>query len=107
MSAPDVVIVGGGLIGMLTAAELAERGAKVTVIEKDDVGFEQSGRSGAAVNLPGAGLRGGVHDSNGNSSRSMLQVSADEWQAFDSRWGFETDLNTEGWHIVIADDVDD
>jgi tyramine oxidase subunit A len=107
MSAPDVVVVGGGLIGMLTAAELAERGAKVTVIEKDDVGFEQSGRSVAAVNLPGAGPRGGVHDSNGNSSRSMLQVSADEWQDFDSRWGFETDLNTEGWHIVIADDVDE
>ena len=53
MSAPDVVLVGGGLIGMLTAAELAERGARVIVLEKDDVGFEQSGRSVAAVNLPG------------------------------------------------------
>ena len=53
MSQPDVIVVGGGLIGLLTAAELSERGARVCVIEKDDVGFEQSGRSVAAINLPG------------------------------------------------------
>jgi glycine/D-amino acid oxidase-like deaminating enzyme len=52
LAAPDVVLVGGGLIGLLTGAELDERGAHVTVLEKDDVGFEQSARSVAAVNLP-------------------------------------------------------
>lgn len=83
---------------MLTAAELAERGVGVTVLEKDDVGFEQSARSVAAVNLPGGSTAG--------DRTSMLRVSADEWVSFDERWGCDIHLNTEGWHIVIADDED-
>ena len=59
----DVVVVGAGLIGLLTSAELAERGASVLVLEKDDVGFEQSGRSVAAVNLPGGAPNGGLNAS--------------------------------------------
>jgi D-amino-acid dehydrogenase len=34
----QVVIVGGGVVGMSAAMELANRGAKVTVIEKDQIG---------------------------------------------------------------------
>ncbi len=99
MTAPDVVVVGGGLIGMLTACELAERGVGVVVVEKDDVGFEQSGRSVAAVNLPG-GTRSGRSD-------SMLRASADEWSTFEQRWGCVIDLNDEGWHILVADEEDE
>lgn len=98
MSAPDVVLIGGGLIGLLTAAELAERGARVTLLEKDDLGFEQSARSVAAVNLPGGSSHG--------DERSMLRVSADEWSSFADRWGCDIHLNSEGWHIVIADEKD-
>lgn len=97
VSASDVVIVGGGLIGMLTAAELAERGARVTVVEKDDVGFEQSGRSVAAVNLPGG---------EPNPGASLLRTSAEQWAGFADRWGHGIDLNDEGWFIVVADDHD-
>jgi glycine/D-amino acid oxidase-like deaminating enzyme len=95
----DVVVVGGGLIGLLTATELAERGARVLVLEKDDVGFEQSGRSVAAVNLPG-GIPNGGPD-------SMLRVCADEWATFEDRWRCRIDLNAEGWHIVVADERDE
>src|SRR3954453_18838199 len=84
MSQPDVVVVGGGLIGMLTAAELSERGVSVCVIEKDDVGFEQSGRSVAAINLPGG---------TPNPESSLLRVSAEQWSAFEDRWGHGIDLN--------------
>lgn len=98
MAAADVVIVGGGLIGLLTAAELVDRGARVTILEKDDLGFEQSGRSVAAVNLPGGSLQG--------DPRSMLRASADEWAGFNERWECDIQLNSEGWHIVIADQHD-
>ena len=94
---PDVVIVGGGLIGLLTAAELADQGARVVVLEKDDVGFEQSGRSVAAINLPGG---------EPNGSASMLRVSSEEWSTFEDRWDCQIDLNTGGWHIVVEDAED-
>lgn len=97
MSQPDVVVIGGGLIGLLTAAELSERGARVTVLEKDDLGFEQSGRSVAAINLPGG---------EPNPASSLLRVSAQQWSTFEERWGHPIDLNNEGWFIVIADDLD-
>jgi glycine/D-amino acid oxidase-like deaminating enzyme len=97
MTQPDVLMIGGGLIGMLTAAELSERGVRVTVLEKDDVGFEQSGRSVAGINLPGG---------KPNPAAPLLRASADHWAAFEERWGHGIDLNGEGWFIVIADDRD-
>ena len=96
---PDIVIVGGGLIGLSTAVELADRGAHVTVLEKDDVGFEQSGRSVAAVNLPGGNVNGGA--------QSMLRLSAELWAGFEDRWDCKIDLNDEGWYIVVADAEDE
>jgi glycine oxidase len=39
----DVVIVGGGLIGCSLAAELADRGLSVTVVERSEPGAEASG----------------------------------------------------------------
>ena len=99
MAAPDVVVVGGGLIGLLGACELAERGAGVVVLEKDDIGFEQSARSVAAVNLPGGGPTG--------PPESVFRVSADEWSTFEQRWDCVVDLNDEGWHILVADDEDE
>lgn len=34
----DVVVIGGGVVGVAAAAELARRGATVTVVERDEVG---------------------------------------------------------------------
>lgn len=45
----DVVVVGGGLIGMLTARELVLAGAKVTLIERGEFGQESSWAGGGIL----------------------------------------------------------
>jgi len=49
--AVDVVIVGGGIAGVSTALELAERGLKVAICEKGKIGAEQSSRNWGWVRL--------------------------------------------------------
>jgi len=45
MAAPDVIIVGGGVIGCAIAYNLAQAGARVTILERGEVGGEASGAS--------------------------------------------------------------
>jgi len=45
MAAPDVIIVGGGVIGCAIAYYVAEAGAQVTILERGEVGGEASGAS--------------------------------------------------------------
>jgi len=53
----DVIIVGGGIIGCLTAYLLAREGLKVTIIEADSVGSHASGFAfGGLGPLEGAGI---------------------------------------------------
>jgi choline dehydrogenase-like flavoprotein len=41
----DVVVIGGGIVGVATALELAERGIAVTLCEKAEIASEQSSRN--------------------------------------------------------------
>ncbi len=41
----DVVVIGGGIAGCATAYQLARRGHEVTLLEKGDIGYEQSTRN--------------------------------------------------------------
>lgn len=45
----DVVIVGGGIIGLLTAYELVEAGAHVTIIDRQSIGKESSWAGGGIL----------------------------------------------------------
>ncbi len=51
--AADVVVIGGGIIGMATAYELAQQGLDVVVCEKGRVGCEQSSRNWGWVRQTG------------------------------------------------------
>ena len=59
MSAPDVVVVGGGVVGCAIALELTRRGAAVTLFERDEIGGHASGYSfGGLYPTSGAGIPG-------------------------------------------------
>ena len=49
---PDVVIVGGGVIGAACAFELAVAGASVTLLERDHLAAHASGRNQGLWVLP-------------------------------------------------------
>jgi glycine/D-amino acid oxidase-like deaminating enzyme len=52
MARPDLLIVGGGIIGCAAAAFAAERGAMVLLLEADEIGAGASGRNSGAVQHP-------------------------------------------------------
>lgn len=64
---PDVVIVGGGVIGAACAFELASRGASVTLVERDHLAAHASGRNQGLWVLP-------VDDVNVPMARASLEV---------------------------------
>ena len=51
-AAPDVVVIGGGLVGVTAALLLAEAGQRVTVFEADHVGAGASGRNAGSIEHP-------------------------------------------------------
>ncbi|MDX3924351.1 MAG: FAD-binding oxidoreductase [Shinella sp.] len=53
----DVVVIGGGIIGVSTAMFLAERGIRCVVCEKGHVAGEQSGRNAGWVRQQGRDVR--------------------------------------------------
>ena len=50
--APDVIVVGGGIVGCATAAFLAAGGARVALVEKAEVASGASGRNSGVVQQP-------------------------------------------------------
>jgi glycine oxidase len=49
MALPDVVVVGGGIVGAAIAYELAKDGARVTLVERADVGRQASWAAGGLL----------------------------------------------------------
>jgi sarcosine oxidase subunit beta len=47
----DVIVIGGGIVGCATAYNLAQRGARVVLLEKDGIAHEASGRNRGNVRV--------------------------------------------------------
>ena len=57
MTGFDYIIIGGGIVGMTTARELAARGASVALIEKGALGQEASWAAGGYYRLCARGQK--------------------------------------------------
>jgi len=77
----DVVVVGGGYVGINAARELARRGAAVTLIEAEHLGFGGSTRNGGIVH---PGYKWGPHELvkryGDETGRALFQETMDGYE---------------------------
>ncbi|MFD1568750.1 FAD-dependent oxidoreductase, partial [Halolamina litorea] len=74
-----VVVIGGGIVGLASAYELAGRGADVTLLEKGTLGSGSTGRSG-----------GGIRSQFSTPVNVELsQASKRVWDEFEERFGVD------------------
>lgn len=76
----SAVVIGGGVAGISTALELAERGLDVVVVEKGEIAAEQSSRNWGWCRQMGRDPR----------EIPLIQVSLDLWDGMNARVGGET-----------------
>lgn len=92
-----VVIIGGGIMGLSTAFQLAGRGVRVAVLEKQTLGAGSSGKSSAIIRQ---------HYSNEVTAR-MASRSLRVFQNFDEEVGGESGFTRAGFLVLVAEkDVD-
>ncbi len=90
----DVVIIGGGIIGCVTALELAERGVSVALCEKGAVAGEASGR---AVGLLEYELLSPI-------KMELLAHSLERWRTLPERVGGDMGFKDQGMVSLFNDE---
>ncbi|MEO7125518.1 MAG: FAD-binding oxidoreductase [Nakamurella sp.] len=76
-SVADVVVIGGGIVGCMTALELAKSGVKPVVLEKGAVGHEQSSRNWGYIRQQGRA----------DSEIPLMVEARDTWAGFEAYTG--------------------
>lgn len=93
----DVVVIGGGIIGVSTALELAERGISVALCEKGGIAEEQSSRNWGWVRISQRDPR----------EVPLMAEAIRIWQRLDARTGRDTGYRQCGIAFVSADAADE
>lgn len=92
----DIVIVGGGIIGLSTALALKQAGKDVIVIERGETGREASGLNG-----------GGVRQQGRAGPELPLAIAAiDVWKSLESTLNSPLDYRRHG-HLYLAENDDE
>jgi sarcosine oxidase subunit beta len=95
-SAADVVIVGGGVVGVSAAFHLAEAGAEVVLLERDQLG-------GGSTSKAAGGLRAQFSDA---LNIELAKRSLDAYQRFEQRPGWEIDYEEIGYLFVLTTETE-
>jgi len=83
----DVIIVGGGIVGLSSAYALAERGADVTLFERGSLGMESTARSA-----------GGIRSQFETPVNVDLSLASKEvWNSFEERFGVDIAYRKTGY----------
>ena len=91
----DVVIVGGGIIGLASAYSLAERGATVTVLEKSSLGAGSTDRANGGIR---AQFTSAV-------SVELSQQSIAVWETFEEDFGVDIQYHRPGYLFLARTDT--
>lgn len=92
----DVLVIGGGIVGVAAAHSLAGRGASVTLVEKGSLGNGSTARSA-----------GGIRSQFSTRVNVELSlISQDVWHTFEERFGVDIGLRKNGYlFLARTDDV--
>jgi sarcosine oxidase, subunit beta len=94
MATTDVVVIGGGCVGLASAIALAGRGASVTVLERGLPGAANSTRQG-----------GGIRQQFGTELNIRLSLlSAGMWDQFAERYGVDPLFRPSGYLFLTRTD---
>lgn len=103
MTHPDVLILGGGIIGLACARELALRGLRVEVVERLPAGAEASLAAAGMLSPLGEASIPGVYLDICRASRGLWGP----WvAALESETGLSVDYDTSGTLVVALDPAD-
>jgi glycine oxidase len=98
---PDVIVVGGGLIGLTSATAVAQQGLRVLVISSSEPGAASAASAG--ILAPSVGHPPGLARTLGIASRDMYPAYV---QALASRTGVQVSLDRSGMLEVVFSDED-
>lgn len=92
----DVVVIGGGIIGVFTAYYLAQRGLAVALVEKGSIGAEQSSRNWGWCRQQNRDAR----------ELPLASMSLDLWERFAAESGEDTGFHRCGLLYLSNDEAE-
>ena len=100
---PDVIVVGGGVIGLLSAWRMAQAGLAVTLYERGKPGAESSAAALGVLSVEAAEHRPAEYVQFQRASLALYPALADELRAYT---GIDVELRTEGMIYTAYDEAE-